>query len=45
MSWWQVLLLCWVFYMLGFLTAALMSAARDDQRPDDNEIKVGLTDD
>lgn len=45
MTWWQVLLLCWVFYMLGFGTAALMAAARDDQRPDDNEIKAGLTDD
>lgn len=45
MSWWQVLLLCWVFYMLGFGTAALMAMARDDQRLDDNEIKAGLTDD
>lgn len=42
MSWWQVLLLCWIFYVLGFATAALMSAARDD-RPED--YKAGLTDD
>lgn len=43
MSWWQVLLLCWFFYMLGFGTAALMQMARDDT--DDDEIKAGLTDD
>ena len=30
MSWWQILVLCWVCYMAGFATAALMSAARDD---------------
>jgi hypothetical protein len=30
MSWWQVLILCWVFYLLGFGTAALMQIARDD---------------
>ena len=43
MSWWQVLLLCWLFYVLGFGTAALMSAARDDRA--DEDIKAGLTDD
>ena len=31
MSWWQVLILCWACYMAGFATAALMSAARDDE--------------
>jgi hypothetical protein len=41
-SWWQVLLLCWAFYMLGFITAALMAASRDD--PADN-YKAGLNDD
>lgn len=47
MSWWQVLLLCSVFYLLGFFTAALMAAARDNQRFDDqlDNIKAGLTDD
>jgi hypothetical protein len=29
-SWWQILLLCWFCYMAGFITAALMSMARDD---------------
>jgi hypothetical protein len=47
MSWWQVLLLCWVCYMAGFVTAALMAAARDDQRFDEqlDNLKAGLTDD
>lgn len=44
MSWWQILLLCWVCYLAGFATAALMVMARDDQREDD-DIKAGLTDD
>lgn len=30
MTWWQILLLCWFCYFLGFLTAALMVMARDD---------------
>jgi hypothetical protein len=30
MNGWAVLALCWTAYMAGFITAALMSAARDD---------------
>ena len=49
MSWWQVLILCWVFFMVGFATAALMSAARDDEliREHNREAmrSPGLTDD
>jgi hypothetical protein len=30
MSGWQILILCWACYMAGFLTAALMAAARSD---------------
>lgn len=43
MTWWQILLLCWLCYIAGFFTAALMQMARFDDRPDD--IKAGLTDD
>lgn len=43
MSWWQILLLCWVCYLAGFATSALMTMARDGRRDDD--IKAGLTDD
>lgn len=32
MTWWQILSLCWLFYLLGFATAALLQAARDDQK-------------
>jgi hypothetical protein len=28
MSWWHVLILCWACYIAGFMTAALMVAAR-----------------
>lgn len=49
MSWWQVLILCWVFYMAGFATAALMAAARDDEliREHNREAmrSAGLNDD
>jgi hypothetical protein len=31
MSWWQVVILCWVCYLAGFATAALMQMARDDR--------------
>jgi hypothetical protein len=41
-SWWQVLLLCWIFYVLGFATATLLVAARDNL---DDDYKVGLNDD
>jgi hypothetical protein len=30
MTWWQILLLCWFCYLAGFVTAALMAAARDE---------------
>jgi hypothetical protein len=30
MNAWQVLLLCWLCFMAGFFTAALMAAARDE---------------
>lgn len=44
MSWWQILFLCWVCYMAGFATAALMTMARD---PDDqvDQYRAGLNDD
>jgi hypothetical protein len=29
MTWWQVLVLCWLCYFAGFFTAALMAAARE----------------
>jgi len=45
MSWWQVLLLCWVCYMAGFFTAALMSAARNADEREEYTRSVGLTDD
>lgn len=47
MSAWQIVGLCWICYVLGFFTAALMAAARDNQRFDDQleDIKAGLTDD
>jgi len=49
MSWWQVLILCWVCYLLGFATAALMSAARDDAEIREHNREAlrspGLTDD
>lgn len=49
MSWWQVLILCWVCFMVGFATAALMSAARDDDliREHNREAlrSAGLNDD
>lgn len=46
MSWWQILILCWVFYLAGFATAALMSAARDDDELMREALRApGLTDD
>jgi hypothetical protein len=45
MSWWQVLLLCWVCYMAGFWTAALMAAARDDEFIREAQRSPGLGDD
>jgi predicted CDP-diglyceride synthetase/phosphatidate cytidylyltransferase len=36
MNWWQILLLCWFCYLVGFLTAALMAAAGRDQRVKDD---------
>lgn len=49
MSWWQVLVLCWVCFMAGFATAALMAAARDDEliREHNEEARrsAGLNDD
>jgi hypothetical protein len=48
MTWWQILLLCWVCYLAGFATAALMAAARDnDHINEHNEdaIRAGLNDD
>ena len=45
MSWWQVLLLCWVCYILGFGTAALMAAARDNSDDQANDYRAGLNDD
>jgi hypothetical protein len=48
MSWWQVLLLCWLFYMLGFATAALMQIARDDdefRERNHKAMRSGVNDD
>jgi hypothetical protein len=49
MTWWQILLLCWFAYILGFITAALMAAARDDEllREHNREAmrSAGLNDD
>jgi hypothetical protein len=46
MSWWQVLILCWGCYMAGFVTAALMSAARDDDElMREAQRSPGLSDD
>jgi hypothetical protein len=45
MSWWQILLLCWVCYMAGFATAALMAAARDDELIRAAGRSAGLNDD
>jgi hypothetical protein len=45
MSWRQVLLLCWVFYLVGFATAALMAAARDDAETHEALRSPGLNDD
>jgi hypothetical protein len=47
MSWWQVLILCWVCYMAGFATAALMAAARgdDDELIREAKRSPGLGDD
>ncbi len=45
MSGWQLLALCWICYVLGFATAALMNMARgntDDQAVD---YRAGLNDD
>lgn len=42
MSAWEVVLLCWACYVLGFFTAALMSAARE---PREDEYRARLTDD
>ena len=45
MSWWQIILLCWVCYMAGFATAALMAAARDVEYTRDAVRSAGLNDD
>ena len=45
MSWWQVLILCWVCFMAGFAAAALMSAARDDEYIREALRSAGLNDD
>lgn len=45
MSAWQVVLLCWVCYVLGFLTAALMAAARGNTEDEAQDYRVGLNDD
>jgi hypothetical protein len=35
-SWWQVFILCWLCFIAGFFTAALMAMARDpEERRDD----------
>jgi hypothetical protein len=30
-TWWQILILCWLFFALGFGTAALMHIARSEE--------------
>jgi hypothetical protein len=45
MTWWQILLLCWVCYLAGFATAALMQMARSDTDDQADDYRAGLNDD